>query len=252
MAMSVSAFPGPDNPAHRDRADRADREREMKEMKDLLAKNAGQESLSLPPTAVYPTTSSGGWTVVHHGILGHAHTLEPFHPPASGRRAHSSGHTTQRLPISSAAPGPWRPPPLDAPAARPLPVPPPLDTVSVGSTTFTRPPPAEPSSSSSAAGKGKRRASVTAGLVLDVASPASPASARPLPPLPPPSAGPPQSQSYAAPAPSSSSASSSAAGPSTSRQQQKPTASSAHPKSRSRTPDRRVPYGCVFFFLCAF
>ncbi|KAF7324072.1 hypothetical protein MKEN_00629600 [Mycena kentingensis (nom. inval.)] len=111
---------------------------------------------SMPNTpAVYPTTTTAGWTVVHHGTLGppeaygHASSSSssaPFGVAGSssssagsiaGRRSHSQN--AARLPISSGASA-WRPPAAKDPNPRPLPVPPPLDTVSVGSTTFTRRP----------------------------------------------------------------------------------------------------------------
>ncbi|KAJ6608312.1 hypothetical protein B0H10DRAFT_2227005 [Mycena sp. CBHHK59/15] len=142
-----------------------------------------------PAAPVFPiTTSTAGWTVIHHG--------PGPDPPV---RAHRS---PLALPISSAAP--WK-----APAApkdpRPLPVPPPLDTVSVGSTTFTRRPvpPGPPLSAPAAASSSRstsavrtgrspsatrtRRASVSVSIpVAAPDTPQPPSASRPLPPVPPP------------------------------------------------------------------
>ncbi|KAJ7028018.1 hypothetical protein C8F04DRAFT_70828 [Mycena alexandri] len=87
-------------------------------------------SLSLPGTpaaAVYPTTSSAGWTVVHHGTLGPP--SEPFHIPTSspggsaGRRSHSSGPRRAPLPFGNASAGMGGPRDRDNANARPLPLP---------------------------------------------------------------------------------------------------------------------------------
>ncbi|KAJ7603594.1 hypothetical protein FB45DRAFT_960224 [Roridomyces roridus] len=176
---------------------------------------------------VYPTTTTAGWTVVHHGNLGPPR--EPYVPPSSTtRRAHSA---TRNLPISgsSSSSSPAIP---SATPARPLPVPPPLDTINVGSTTFTRRPNAGPVSPP-VSDKGKRRASISAlaipGPSPDLSGPASaisPLTGRPLPPLPPPVAG---SSSSSRPVASSSSQ----AGPSR-KSQKSPRKDS---RTRQRTPD---------------
>ncbi|KAF7289825.1 hypothetical protein MIND_01356800 [Mycena indigotica] len=200
-----------------------------------------------PAALVYPTTSSAGWTVVHHGTLGPPEAYQTGTSAVGmgigGRRSQSQ----TRLPISSA--GPWRPTP---PSTRPLPVPPPLDTVSVGSTTFKRKPSAERDT-----GKGKRRASIGDTSTTSVTnnallspnpasasatiggtvspgpvSPSSTTSTRPLP-LPPPTT------------PVASASSSNAiAGPSQPpklKSPQKPTSStsssSRQPQQRARTPE---------------
>lgn len=168
---------------------------------------------------LYPTTTTAGWTVVHHGTLG-----PPREPYVAPRRAQSA---TRNLPISGSSSSAV---PTVTPA-RPLPVPPPLDSVSVGSTTFTRRPQVVPDNSSS---KGKRRASISVPIqplaippstdAPASASAISPSSNRPLPPLPPPVA-----------SGSSSSSNQAQAGPSGSRSKQHTQKS---PRStRQHTPD---------------
>ncbi|KAJ7207233.1 hypothetical protein GGX14DRAFT_456674 [Mycena pura] len=164
MAMSVSAFsakdiqpptqspPPPPRPSLRDVLLKAPVQTHA-----YTHPRRAPEALSASTVpAIYPTTSAGGWTVVHHGTLGPPGALEPFLVPAARR---SQSQSSARLPIRST--GPWRPPAPSSSVAvgkdpRPLPVPPPLDTVSVGSTTFVR----RFRAQSSDREQGKRRVSI--------------------------------------------------------------------------------------------
>nr|GAT48988.1 predicted protein [Mycena chlorophos] len=204
---------------------------------------------STPAAALYPTTTSGGWTVVHHGVLGPPEAYNP-HAASSSTSASLAGGSGRRsasatrLPISNhATPSVWRPT-ATARDPRPLPVPPPLDTVSIGSTTFTRRP-TRGHSSDAESSKGKRRASINdvppimpvASTSLAVSpsagnaiSPSSTTSSRPLP-LPPPTT------------PASASSANAIAGPS--RSPQKPKSTQPSRQQRARTPDAAGPYRSV-------
>ncbi|KAJ7788392.1 hypothetical protein B0H14DRAFT_2948786 [Mycena olivaceomarginata] len=244
MAMSVLCLPGPPTtPPTANRADRADRELEMRRNEGPARENCRPREPQFATTsrpAIYPTTTSGGWTVVHHGILAQAHTLEPFTRPHQG-----AAHTRAATP-PSASPSAAPPPGPGAPAPRRTRGPPPPRPAAARHRLRRQhqpspaPPPAEPSSS--AAGKGKRLASVTAGLVLDAAYPRVPGQRPPAPAAPPAECGP-TSVSIVRCSSTIFVVLVFRSGPKHLSTTAKPTASSAHPKSRSRTPDRRVPYG---------
>ncbi|KAJ7062996.1 hypothetical protein B0H15DRAFT_873156 [Mycena belliarum] len=189
--------------------------------------NASASASGAP--AVYPTTTTAGWTVVHHGTLGPPRDPLPL-LPAAQRRAHAQS-AAARLPISSPA-APWKP---AAPAGarekgRPLPVPPPPDAV-------PGPGAAGPSAGASARQAPREPHARPADAARPCRASALSPSSRPLPPIPPP----PSTRAPTPSAPASASASSSA-GASSSRAGS--VSSSTRPggsAKRSRTPDAN-PY----------